>query len=423
MPSKLCSRSVVRPRFGEVAERHLFAPGTEQHDIAHRFGQCFERLLDVELVVRRQAGEQLEVELVAPVPAADRTGGERQLRVRDHARRIEELHMPEAVAFRAGAHRVVEREQARFEFLQRIRAHRAGEARAEQVLGAASRFRSRWRGRRHGSAPFRRIRPGAGVHPARTLRRSITTSMLCLRFLSSFGAWSSSTTLPSMRTRAKPCARSSANRSSCSPLRSATTGAGIISRGVFRQGEHVVDHLRHALRGQRLTVLGAMRLPGARIEQAQVVVDLGDGADRRARIVAGGLLLDGNGGREALDQVDIRLFHQLQELPRVGRQRFDVAPLAFGVERVEGQRALARTRQAGDHGQPVARQIEIDVLEVVRACAANADGVHALTSLGCPAARLLHRGRKAKPATISQTLQPLATQDQDPRCVPPAATR
>jgi hypothetical protein len=60
-----------------------------------------------------------------------------------------------------------------------------------------------------------------------------------------------------------------------------------------------------------------------------------------------------------------------QELPRVGGQRLDVAPLALGVDGVEGQRRLARAGQAGDHDQLVPREVEIDVLEVVRARAAG----------------------------------------------------
>ena len=108
--------------------------------------------------------------------------------------------------------------------------------------------------------------------------------------------------------------------------------------------QHVVDHLRDALRRERDAVLRAVRIADAREQQAQVVVDLGDGADGRARVVAGRLLLDRDRRRQALDQVDVGLFHQLQELPRVGRQRLDVAALAFGVERVEGERGLARAR-------------------------------------------------------------------------------
>ncbi len=107
--------------------------------------------------------------------------------------------------------------------------------------------------------------------------------------------------------------------------------------GFLRQGQHVVHHLRDTLRLQRQIVVRAVRRAGAGVEQAQVVVDLGDGADGRARVVAGGLLLDRDGGAQPFDQVHIRLFHELQKLPRVGRKRFDVTPLALGVQGVKGE--------------------------------------------------------------------------------------
>ena len=110
-------------------------------------------------------------------------------------------------------------------------------------------------------------------------------------------------------------------------------------------------------------------------EQPEVVVDLGDGADRRTRIRAGRLLLDGDGRRQAVDQIDVRLFHLLEELPGVGGQRFDVAPLALGVDRVEGERRLAGARQAGDHHQLIAREVDVDILEVVDARAAHRNPV------------------------------------------------
>ena len=40
---------------------------------------------------------------------------------------------------------------------------------------------------------------------------------------------------------------------------------------------------------------------------------------------------------------------------------------------VEGETGLARAAQAGDDHQRVARQIDVDVLEIVGACAPNAD--------------------------------------------------
>jgi hypothetical protein len=66
---------------------------------------------------------------------------------------------------------------------------------------------------------------------------------------------------------------------------------------VLRQLEHVVHHLRHGLRLELEVVLRAIRRAGAREKKPQVIVDLGDGADGGARIVARRLLFDRNRGR------------------------------------------------------------------------------------------------------------------------------
>ncbi|MEY5028169.1 MAG: hypothetical protein RLZ63_484 [Pseudomonadota bacterium] len=145
--------------------------------------------------------------------------------------------------------------------------------------------------------------------------------------------------------------------------------------GVLWQGHHRIHHLGHGLGLQRQVVVGAVRRAGACEQQAQIVVDLGHRAHRGARVVAGGFLLDGNRGRQALDQVHIGLVHQLQKLPRISREAFHIAALAFGVQRVKSQAGLARARQPSDHHQLVARDVQVDVLEVVRARAADADAV------------------------------------------------
>ena len=69
--------------------------------------------------------------------------------------------------------------------------------------------------------------------------------------------------------------------------------------------------------------------------------------------------------------VDVRLLHHLQELPRVGRERLDVAALALRVDRVEGERRLAGAREPGDADEAVPRQTDGDVLEVVLAGAVD----------------------------------------------------
>jgi hypothetical protein len=105
-----------------------------------------------------------------------------------------------------------------------------------------------------------------------------------------------------------------------------------------------------------------------------------------------------------------RLLHQLQELARVRRQRLDVAALPFGVERVEGERALARAGQPGDDDQPMARQVEIDVLEVVRARTADADVFHDVRIRACS-----HFGRNRERGVGGPIRAPEAAQTGRPR--------
>ena len=137
----------------------------------------------------------------------------------------------------------------------------------------------------------------------------------------------------------------------------------------------LVDDLLGRLPGDRLAADVAVRMADARPQQAQVVVDLGDGADRRPRVARGRLLVDRDRRRQALDRVDVGLVHLAEELPRVGAQRLDVAPLALRVDRVEGERRLARARQPRDDHESVARERERHVLEVVLAGAGDDDRV------------------------------------------------
>ena len=140
-----------------------------------------------------------------------------------------------------------------------------------------------------------------------------------------------------------------------------------LEAGPLGQLEQPVDDLLRALPGDRLATDRAVRPTRAGEEQAEVVVDLGDGADGRARVAVGRLLVDRDRRGQPLDEVDVGLVHLAEELAGVGRQRLDVAALALGEDRVEGQRGLARPRQPGEDDQRVAGQLDRDVLEVVLA--------------------------------------------------------
>ena len=111
----------------------------------------------------------------------------------------------------------------------------------------------------------------------------------------------------------------------------------------------------------------------ASIEHAQIVVNLGDCADGRARIARGRLLLDGDGRRETADVVHLGLLILAQKLPRVAGQRFDVAPLSLRVQRVERQARLAGAADTRQDDKLIARYLDGDVLEVVLSRTTNDD--------------------------------------------------
>jgi hypothetical protein len=114
---------------------------------------------------------------------------------------------------------------------------------------------------------------------------------------------------------------------------------------------------------------------GARIEHAQQARQRGDAAHRGARARRAALLLQGDRGRQPVDGIDRGHAHLVDEPARIRRDRFEIAPLRLGVERAEGQRRLARAGDAAEHHERVARDVDIDVAQVVFACAADAHEV------------------------------------------------
>ena len=116
-----------------------------------------------------------------------------------------------------------------------------------------------------------------------------------------------------------------------------------------------------------------MKLRDIRPEDFHVVANLGHRADGRARALDGIALLDGDGGRNAFDAIDPRLVHAVEELAGVGGKCFNVPALPFGEQRVKRERAFAGPAQTRDHNEPVAWQIQVEILQVVLAHAAEAN--------------------------------------------------
>ena len=141
------------------------------------------------------------------------------------------------------------------------------------------------------------------------------------------------------------------------------------------QRENLLDSLIHRIALHQPVAINAMHLSAARVQQPQVVVDLRRRRHRRPRIARRVLLLDGDGRRHPVDLIHVRLLNALQKLPRIRRKRLHIPPLSLGINRVEGQRTLARARHAADHRQLAMRYLAGEIFQVVRPRIADDDGI------------------------------------------------
>ena len=126
-----------------------------------------------------------------------------------------------------------------------------------------------------------------------------------------------------------------------------------------------LDYLRigvahHLLAGQRRI---RHRSPGE--QQAQEVIDFGDGSDRGARVAASGLLLYGYDRAQAVYALHRRLLQDAHEMLGIRGESVHVAALAFGVYGIESQRRLAAAADAGHHRELSPRYVHVDVLQIV----------------------------------------------------------
>jgi hypothetical protein len=363
------------PLLARVLERDLLLAGTLQHDVLRALRERLERLVHIEAVVLRERNEHREVELVAPVPSAHGATGERQVRKSHHALGIEERDLAQAVAARAGAHRIVEREESRLELRDRVAVDGAGELGREEVLLAVVHLH------RHGAPVgvaqcrlegFGQALLQAGGH-LEPVDHDLDGVLLVAVELGQ------AVDLVHFAVDAQPhealCAQFVEELGLLALAPDHDRGEHHHLRALGKR-QHVVDHLRDTLGGKRRSVLGAVGVAHAGEEQPQVVVDLGDRAHGGARVVRGRLLLDRDRGRQALDEIDVGLLHELEELARVSRQRFDVAPLALGIESVEGKGGFAGAGEPRDHDEAVARNVEADIPQIVRPGTADSDRFH-----------------------------------------------
>ena len=135
-------------------------------------------------------------------------------------------------------------------------------------------------------------------------------------------------------------------------------------RALF-QRTNIIHHILGGVAADFAARDGGVGLADAGEEQAQVVVDFRRSPDGRAGIAGGDLLLDGDGRRDACDQVHVGLVHPAQELAGERREAFREAALPLGEKCVEGQRTLAAAGDARDDHEFPERDVQIDILQVV----------------------------------------------------------
>src|SRR5262249_15683486 len=133
------------------------------------------------------------------------------------------------------------------------------------------------------------------------------------------------------------------------------------------------NHLLRRLSVDDRTAARAMRRAKARVEQPQVIVNLGEGSHRTPRAGLAGSLVDRHGWGQTLDQVDVGPLELVEELSGIPRNALDVTPVPVCEDRVEGKRAFPRAAYSRQYYQAIPGEVDIDPLKIVNAGAANRD--------------------------------------------------
>ena len=117
----------------------------------------------------------------------------------------------------------------------------------------------------------------------------------------------------------------------------------------------------------RFAANGAYCQSHTSIQQTHKVVYLRHGAHRRAWILVGCLLLNGYHRTQPFDLIHIGTLHVSNKVTSIGRERLHIATLSLGIYGVERQRRLAAATQTREHYQLVARDLYVDILQIVLA--------------------------------------------------------
>ena len=136
---------------------------------------------------------------------------------------------------------------------------------------------------------------------------------------------------------------------------------------------HPVHDLVNGLAADLPAALWAVGNTHPRPQEAEIIVDFRHRSHGRTGVLGCGLLVDGNGRRQAVDGVHVRLVHLPKELAGVRTQALHIPSLSLGVNGIEGQTGLAGTGKSGENHQLVSGDGQVHVFQIVLPRALNDD--------------------------------------------------
>ena len=110
-------------------------------------------------------------------------------------------------------------------------------------------------------------------------------------------------------------------------------------------------------------------------EQTQIVINLSYRTNCGTRIFGSGFLVDGNGGGQTINGVNIRLVHLPQKLPGIRAKTLHIPTLSFGINGIKSQAGFAGAGQTGEHHQFISGDGQVYVFQVVFSGTFDANGV------------------------------------------------
>ncbi len=106
-------------------------------------------------------------------------------------------------------------------------------------------------------------------------------------------------------------------------------------------------------------------MPHAGEYKPQIIIDFRNGGHGGAGIAGRDLLLDGDGGRNTVYHIHVRLAHTPEKLTGIGRKALREAPLTLREEGVKDKGRLAGAGNPGHHDKLPSRYFECQILKIV----------------------------------------------------------